>query len=231
MTTSSLISDMTITSIGIDYLTACAQANQKGYFSGFRLGSTNGVNIVSSSTNVSGSVTYIGSTSEMNYSRVNKYETIIRATLDHTRGDFDVGSFAFLVGPSYIPFFIGKFQYIHKKAASTSTKLGDRLTFQVKFKMYMVDTYWSFGNIVQNYVQADDSETNIADIPDTPVESPGYLITIDTPMSVDQRKGYLLYPGRHGLSWRAPDIQMKHTSTKFWGIYGGFDSDGHNYTN
>lgn len=229
MTTSSLTMDMSIVSVGVDYLKLARQNNELGYFSGFRFGASNDLTISEDLTNVGGTVTYMGNASEMTYTKVNTHEILLRATLGHNRGNFDIGSFAFLVGPSNIPFFVGKFPYIHKKMATTGVQLGGIFTLQIKFKMYGLDTHWTFANMAASYAQADTSQVDVLNIPDTFVESSGYLLQIDEPYHLSNRKGYFLYPGYKGLSWRAPDIQTQHSSPNFWKLNGGSDGDGHLY--
>lgn len=231
MTTSSLSMDMTIAKIGVDYLKTTVLGGGKGFFSGFRFGSSNALTLDELTINVAGDPTYFGVAGEMSYIRLNKYEVILKAVIDHDKGDFDIGSFAITVGPSNIPFFIGTFPYIHKKMATRDTKLGGRFTLQIKFKMYDLDEYWTFSNLAASYAKADNTQINYQDIPDTYVESPGYMVQIDQPKHESGRKGYLLYQGRKGLSWRAQDLHMKHTDPYFWKIDGGVDGDGHQISN
>ena len=216
--------NMVTTSVGAAYLSQAFQASQLGYFSGFKFGSSNVLNLNTNLTNVAGNVVYVGNTTEMSYVRLNRYEVVLKASIGSNRGSFDIGSFAFLVGPSLVPFFIGRLEYIHKKQAGTDNQPGGIFTVQVKFKMNLLTTYWTFDNLVTSYAQADDSEPDYANIPNTFVKTPGYYRQVDiVPHNIDNRKGFLLYPGRKGLSWRAPDLHLQNTDGKFWGVYGGED--------
>lgn len=218
----------TITKVGIDYLRLEYLAGNLGQFSGFHLGSSNYLEISDTLTTVAGTTTYFGIPAEMNYAKIGKHEVSIKCVLDHTKGDFDIGSFALCVGPN-IPFIIGKLPYIHRKMKTVATDIGGIFTLQFKFVMYDLFLNWSFANLTENYVEFNNTETDVANIPEFPAVAEDHMYQVDVVSFEFGRKGYALYPGNFARQWRAPDLQMRHDDTDFFRVDGGFDGDGHQY--
>jgi hypothetical protein len=222
-------SSFTIVRVGIDYLKLERLNGNLGAFSGFMLGDNNGLAVDDQRTGIDGNLVYSGSITEMNYSKINQYEVILRCVVSEAIGDFNIGSFAILAGG--IPFFIGSLPYLHKKQKTVGNVVGDRYTLQIRFQMYDLDANWSFANLSADYAAFDVTDTDISTAPDRPVTSLEYMIGIDTGLGIvdTHRRGFVLYPGTKGQQWRAPDLGMMHSDSNFWRVSGGQDGDGRIY--
>lgn len=219
----------TITKVGIDYLRLEYLAGNLGQFSGFQFGSSNVMDVTDTLTSVAGTVTYFGIPAEMTYAKIGPHEASIKCVIDHDKGDFDIGSFALLVGPS-VPFMVGKLPYVHKKQKTRDTDIGGRFTLQVRFVMYDLYLNWSFANLTTRYATFNAEEDHIDDIPAYPASAKDLMYQVDTVPFESGRRGYALYPGTMAREWRAPDLQMRHDDPDFFRFDGGVDGDGHQYT-
>lgn len=220
-----------LTRVGIDYLKLQFQASLRGSFGGFRLGSSSALIINSDATDVAGDVVHTGTNSDIFYQVYNSHEVILQCTVEHDKGDFDIGSIAIL-SDTGVPVFVGRLEYQHRKMASITDKAGGRFTYQLRFMQYRVQDYWDFTGMIERYTQLPTFTGSFDDVPQRPVLSPNHsqVQTDDLGIGPTGRNGYVLLPRVYGLTWTANPFAMRLDDAEFHQFSGGYDGDNHLYT-
>jgi hypothetical protein len=205
-------------------------SSAKGQFTGFRIGNSSALVLDTNNTNVAGDIVYTAGVSELSYSVVSKHEIILTCTLEHDKGRFDIGSIAIL-SESFVPVFIGRFEYMHRKDKTNVSQAGGRWIFQLKFIQYNLQDYWDLSNLVEKYAQPVAHTLPWINVPSRPIFSPEseQIQSDNLPAYDTNRKGYFLIPEVYDLEWSSSPFQMRLDDPNFWRIDGGVDGDNHKY--